>query len=222
MRPPAWGQCLLWTTLGFPSAAPLPCQWRPLPGHPLPEAGGGLTPPGSSTNGDCGSLLRPHGWFQPLTGLRSSDPSNKPRNGFWADHAHFTDDETKPSVAEWLPQSHTVSSRAEMGALRIRLQSPRAVLLDHVALGRQEAEALSPQHWGVSRPLSSTPTAHRGQSAYFRIPSAHHPRTCVQRNTHTEKQSHTYTLRLGHKPPAPGTACRKPSAAQAFFTSAFS
>lgn len=147
---------------------------------------------------DYGSLQRPHPWSWPLTGLRSSDPSSKPRNGFWRDHIHFIDDETKPSVAEWLPQSHTVSSKAEMGAPRTRLQSPRVVLLGHIALGRRRTEALSPQHWGVLRPLSSTPTAHRGQSVCFRIPSAHHPRTCVQRNTHTEQQSHTCTLGLGH------------------------
>lgn len=80
-----------------------------------------------------------------------------------------------------------------MGALRIWLQSPHAVLLDHVALGRRGAEALSPKHWGVSRPLSSTPTAHRGQSSYFRTPSAHHP-LCIPvcRETHTQKNSHTH------------------------------
>lgn len=78
-----------------------------------------------------------------------------------------------------------------MGALRIWLQSPHAVLLDHVALGRRGAEALNPQHWGVSRPLSSTPTAHRRRALISGppLPTTHIP---VCRETHTQKNSHTH------------------------------
>ena len=81
-----------------------------------------------------------------------------------------------------------------MGAPRIRLQSPRAVLLGHIALGRRRTEALSPQHWGVLRPLSSTPTAHRGQSSCFRIPPCPPPTyLCAETHTHRATVTHMHT-----------------------------
>ena len=126
------------------------------------------------------------------------------------------------SVPELLPQSHTVSGRAGIGALKARLQSPRAVPLGCIVQGEGRTEALGPQHWGVSgHPgardhLARLPKAPRRHGPCFRIPSAH---IIIHRERHTE--SHTYAHRLGRKPPAPGTGCRKSSAAQAFFTSAF-
>ena len=109
-----------------------------------------------------------------------------------------------------------------METLRIWLQSPRAVPLGHIALGRRGTEALSlQQHWGVSRPLSSTPTAQRGQSTYYRIPSAHHPHTCVQRNTHREKVTHMHTQTWTQAPspwdpPAGNPQLPKPFSLQLF------
>lgn len=111
-----------------------------------------------------------------------------------------------------------------MGTLRIWIQSPRVVLLGHTLWeGRQGTEALSlQQHWGVSRPLSSTlqPTEGRALISGSPPPTTHIP---VCRETHTEK-SHTHAhSHLDTSPQPLGPAlCRKPSAAQAFFTSAFS